>query len=219
MQGVVDLYESMHDGISQPGIDIKIPSCESLKDYIKILDDIDFIITQCPYLRNENEDIKYRGTDVGSDWITFAIIMSSTVSASFVVLNNLASLMNKAIQIKSNKKVLDMQDEILKTMQSKNEATQETVDAFKKMKKITYKQYVDELQNELGRLENGEEEGKVAKSLEKLANLLDKGVEIHTSIETPKEIKVLFPFVETQQTLPDSLLKYIEDKASSNGNE
>ena len=112
-----------------------------------------------------------------------------------------------------------MQDEILKTMQSKNEATQETVDAFKKMKKITYKQYVDELQNELGRLENGEEEGKVAKSLEKLANLLDKGVEIHTSIETPKEIKVLFPFVETQQTLPDSLLKYIEDKASSNGNE
>ena len=113
----------------------------------------------------------------------------------------------------------DGRDEILKTMQSKNEATQETVDAFKKMKKITYKQYVDELQNELGRLENGEEEGKVAKSLEKLANLLDKGVEIHTSIETPKEIKVLFPFVETQQTLPDSLLKYIEDKASSNGNE
>lgn len=97
LQGVVDLYESMRDGVSQPGIDIKIPSCDSLKDYIKILDDIDFIITQCPYLRNENEEIKYKGTDVGSDWITFAIIVSSAASASFVILKNLSFLMDKAI--------------------------------------------------------------------------------------------------------------------------
>ena len=219
LEGVIDLYESMRDGTSKPGIDIKIPSCDSLKEYIKILNDIDFILTQCPYLKNENEEIKYQGTDVGSDWITFAIIMSSTVSASFVILNNLASLMNKAIQIKSNKKVLDMQDELLKSMQLKNEATQETLGVFKTLKEITYKKYVDELKEELGDVKDGEEEGRVSKSLEKLANLIDKGVEIHTSVETPKEIKVLFPFVEPQQSLPDGLLKYIEDKSSSRDNE
>lgn len=207
--GVIDLYESMNDGVSQPGIDIKIPSCNSLKEYIRILDDIDFVLTQCPYLRNENEKIKYKGTDVGSDWITFAIVGST---ASFVILNNLASIMNKVISLKSNKKILDMQEEVLKSMQLKNEATQETIDTFKKLKEITYKKYVDELQDELGKLKDGEEEGKVSKSLEKLVNLIDKGVEIHTSIETPKEIKVLFPFAETQQTLPDNLLKYLEDK-------
>lgn len=145
--------------------------------------------------------------------------MSSTVSASFVILNNLATLMNKAVALMSNKKVLDMQEETYKTMQLKNEITQETIDAFKKMKEITYKSYVDELQDELGELKDGDEEGRVSKSLEKLANLIDKGIEIHTSIETPKEIKVLFPFVETQQTLPDGLLKYLEDKSSQSGTE
>ncbi len=219
LEAVIDLYESMKDGASQPGIDIKVPSCNSLKEYIKILDDIDFVFTQCPYLINENEEIKYKGTDVGSDWITFAIIMSTTASASFIILNNLASIMNKVIALISNKKILDMQDEMLKTMQLKNEATQETIDVLKKIKENTYKKYVDELQDELGKLKDGEEEGKVSKSLEKLVNLVDKGVEIHTSIETPKEIKVLFPFVETQQSLPDSLLKYIEDKTSQNSNE
>ncbi len=214
LESVVDLYESMKDGTSQPGIDIKIPPCNSLKEYIKILDDIDFIFSQCPYLKNENEEVKYKGTDVGSDWITFAIVASSVSTTGFVILKNLSALINNAISLMSNKKFLDMQDEVLKTMQIKNEATQETIDTFKKLKEITYKKYVDELQDELGKLKDGEEEGKVSKSLEKLATLIDKGVEIHTSIETPKEIKVLFPFAEIQQTLPDNLLKYLEDKES-----
>ena len=215
LESVVDLYESMKEGTSQVGIDIKIPPCSSLKEYIKVLNDIDFIFTQCPYLINEEEEIKYKGVDVGSDWVTFAIITSVAISSGFIILNNLASIINKAIALLSNKKILDMQAETLETMCMKNEATQETLDVFKKMKEITYKKYVDELQEELGKLENGEEEGKVSKSLEKLANLLDKGVEIHTSIETPKEIKVLFPYAETQQSLSDNLLKYIEDKTIS----
>lgn len=212
IKAVIDLYESLKDGTSQPGIDIKIPPCESLEDYISILKDINFIFTQCPYLKNEKEDIKYNGTDVGSDWITFAILASGTISSGFVILNNLASLVNKAIMLKSNKKILDMQEELYKTMKMKNEVTQDTIDAFNKMKEITYKQYVDEIQEELGKLEDGEEEGRVSKSLEKLSTLIDKGLEIHTSIETPKEIKVLFPFVESKQTLSDEILKYLEDK-------
>lgn len=214
ISAVIDLYESMKGGTSQPGIDIKIPKCDSLKDYIEILKEIDFIINQCPYLRSENEKIEYKGTDVGSDWITFAILVSGAATTGFVILNNLAAIMNKVISLMSNKKVFDMQEETYKTMLLKNEVTQETINAFEKMKEITYKQYVDELQEELGKVSDGEEEGKVAKSLEKMANLIDKGVEILTSIETPKEIKVLFPYTESQQSLPDGLLKYLEDKAT-----
>lgn len=214
VEAVVDLYESMKDGISQPGIDIKIPACSELRQYIELLRDLDFILEQCPYLKNEDEELRYGGTDVGSDWITFALITSGAVSGTFVILNNLAALVSKAIALKSNKKVLDMQEEMLKTMQTKNEITSETVDTFKRLKELTYKKYVDELQGELGEVADGEEEGKVAKSLEKLANLIDKGVEIYSSIETPKEIKVLFPFEDKQEALPDSLMKFLEDKAS-----
>lgn len=212
LEGVIDLYESMRDGISQPGIDIKIPKCKDLKEYISILRDLDFILTQCPYLQDDNETLQYKGTDVGSDWITFAVITGSIVSSSFIILNNFVALINKAISINSNKIVLDMQDEILKTMQSKNEVTQETMEVFKTMKTLTYQKYVNELKDELGMVENGEEEGKVSKSLEKLSNLIDKGVEIYSSIETPKEIKVLFPFSENQDMIPDNLIKYLEDK-------
>lgn len=214
LESVVDLYESMRDGISQPGIDIKIPKCKDLKGYIDILRDIDFILTQCPYLQDDEEKLQYNGTDVGSDWVSFAVITGSIATSSFIILNNFAALISKAISIKSNKTVLDMQDEMLKTMQSKNEVTQETIDAFKTMKTLTYQKYVDELKDELGPVENGEEEGKVSKSLEKLSNIIDKGVEIYSSIETPKEIKVLFPFSENQDMLPDNLIKYLEDKQS-----
>lgn len=124
---------------------------------------------QCPYLRNNDEELQYRGTDVGSDWITFAVVATGVATGTFCILNNLAALINKAIALKSNKKVLDMQEETYKAMKMKNEITRETIDAY-------------------------------------------KGVEIYSSIETPKEIKVLFLFSDTQQTLPDNLIKYLEDK-------
>lgn len=215
LEGVIDLYESMRDGISQPGIDIKIPKCKDLKEYIDILRDIDFVLTQCPYLQDNDEKLQYNGTDVGSEWISFALVTGSLVSGSFIILNNFAALINKAISIKSNNAVLDMQDEMLKTMQLKNEVTQETIDTFKTMKTLTYQKYVNELKDELGAVEDGEEEGKVSKSLEKLSSLIDKGVEIYSSIETPKEIKVLFPFSENQDLLQDNLIKYLEDKNSN----
>lgn len=209
---IIDLYESMRDNVSNQGIDIKLPTCNTLKEYIDILRDINFVFEQCPYLKNENEEFKYKGTDIGSEWITYTIIGTSIATGSFVLLNHIAILVNKAIALRSNKKVLDMQEELCKSMQAKNELSKEIIDAFDKMKEITYKKYVDELKDEIGEVADGEEEGKVEKSLEKLANLIDKGVEIHSSIETPSEIKVLFPFSESQQYIPNDLLKYLEDK-------
>lgn len=214
LNAIIDLYESIKNDTSKPGIDIKLPSCKTLNEYISILKDIDFILFQCPYFRNKGEDFQYTGTDVGSDWITFAIVTTGMViPSSFILLNNLAALKSKAIALKSNKKILDMQEETINTMQTKNEITQETIDVFDKLKEITYKKYVDELKSELGEVDNGEEEAKVALSLEKLSSLIDKGLEIYSSIETPKEIKVLFPIVDTQEALPESLIKYLEDKS------
>lgn len=215
LESVVDLYESMRDGTSQHGIDVKIPSCASLKDYIKILNDLDFVFAQCPYLKDDNEEIKYRGTDVGSDWITFAVVGSGLMASGLVILNNLAILVNQAVAIQSNKKILDMQNEVLQSMHSKNEVTQEVVDIFKAIKKTIYKQYIDDLQDKLGVLEDKEEIRKLEIGLEKLANLIDKGVQIHASIETPKDIKELFPFVETRPVLTDNLIKCLEDKSDN----
>ena len=68
------------------------------------------------------------------------------------------------------------------------------------------------LENEISPLEDGDQRGRLEKSLEKLCNLLDKGVEIYASIDSPNDVQVLFPTLNEQERLPETILKYLEDK-------
>lgn len=205
---IVSLYESLELGESTSGIDVKIPECDSLKEYMEYLREVDFIFTQCPYLLSDEEEIKFKNVDVGSQWLTFALITAGT----FGVLNNLAKIVEKAIAIKSHMLLLRQQEEMLETMKLKNEATQETLDVFRKMKRIAMEDSVKDLESELGELQDGEERGKVEKTLEKLCVLMDKGVEIYSSIETPNEVKALFPMSDNNPILPDNIVKLLEKK-------
>ena len=208
MNIIILLYQSLELGESSSGIDVKIPKCESLKEYMDYLREIDFIFTQCPFLVSDEEEIKFRNVDVGSQWLTFALVTAGT----FVILNNLAKIVEKAIAIKSHLQLLKQQEEMLETMKLKNEATQETLDVFKKMKRIAMEEAVNGLESELGELKDGEERGKVEKTLEKLCLLMDKGVEIYSSIETPNEVKALFPMSDNNPILPDNIVKLLEKK-------
>ena len=69
-----------------------------------------------------------------------------------------------------------------------------------------------EEENAENALLDGEERGKAEKSLEKLAELMDKGVEIYTSIDTNKDIQLLFPTIDGGEFLPSNIIKYLEDK-------
>lgn len=55
MTVIVNLYESLDTREAQQGIDIKIPSCESFKEYIQYMKDIDFIFSQCPFISQSDE--------------------------------------------------------------------------------------------------------------------------------------------------------------------
>lgn len=206
---LVNLCNDMEMGKTESGIDVKIPKCASLKEYMGYLKEIDFIFTQCPYLLQRNEEIKFNNVDVGSQWLVFAVLGAS---GTFYILNNLAKLVQKAIEIKSNIFVLKQQEEALEEMRQKNEVGSEVIDTFKKLKQMTMDKCVSELEGDIGELKDNEERSKVERSLESLAYLMDKGVEIYSSIETPKEIKVLFPFEKDTAILPDNIQKLIEDK-------
>ncbi len=209
VKAMVKLCDMMEIGGAESGIDVKIPKCESLKEYMGYLKEIDFIFTQCPYLLHEKEEIKFNTVDVGSQWLVFAV---AGATGAFYILNNLAKLIHEAVKYKSNILICKQQEEALKEMQQKNEVMQETIDAFKKLNQVTTNKYMGELESELGELPNSEEQDKVKRTIEKLVFLMDKGVEIYSSIETPKEIKVLFPFEKDTAILPDNVLKLIEEK-------
>lgn len=211
MKVLAELYDFSKMEKSGGGIDVKIPNCDSLKEYISYLKDIDFIFTQCPYFLNDKEEIKFKKVDIGSQWLIFCIV---GISGSFYILNNLAKLIQKVVEIKSNVLVYKQQEEVLKEMQKKNEVSKEILEVFNKMKQIVIDKCVTDLESDIGELSDGEERDKVKKTLEIMMKLMDKGVEFHSSIETPKEIQVLFPPEKDIEALSDNVLKLIEERGN-----
>lgn len=209
VEAVVELHNMLETGDAGCGIDIKIPKCNSLKEYIGYLKEIDFIFSQCPYLLHHEEEIKFDNVDVGSQWLAFVVIGTT---GAFYILNSFAKLIAKAIEIKSNILVCKQQEENLEEMRQKNEVGQEVIDAFKKLKQMDMDKCVEDLEKDIGELNDNEERDKVKRSIESLVYMMEKGVEIYSSIETPKEIKALFPFQKDTVVLPDNILKLIEDK-------
>lgn len=208
MNAVIDLYESMKVGKANIGLDIKIPETNDFDEYISYLKDLNFILYKTPYLLNDTEKLEFSSVDVGSNWLEFVFIASGT----FYILNNLALIIEKAFKFRSQHLLLKQQEQTLTQMLQKNEIGEEVIDAYKKMKDAILDEYVSDLEGELGELKNGEERDTVKVSIEKTSELIDKGVEIYSSIEAPKEVKALFPFEDNKVLLSDSLLKLIEDK-------
>lgn len=80
LDSVVKLYESLEAGEAKEGIDIKIPRCNDLKEYIQYMKDIDFILSQCPFISGSGEEIVFNTVDVGSMWLSLFIKAGSRKS-------------------------------------------------------------------------------------------------------------------------------------------
>ncbi|RHQ09930.1 hypothetical protein DW981_12445 [Clostridium sp. AM49-4BH] len=210
LEAIIELYQSMDAGESQEGVDIKIPACSTLDEYIGYLKDINFILNQCPMIANSSEQVVFNTVDVGSMWLS--LLVKGAVG-SHIILNILAKLSEVSIKFLSDYRVLKMQDEYLVAMRQKNEIGEEVLDTFKKLKETMMDEKVSEFEKECDtKITDPEERDRTARTIEKLAILVDKGVEIYSSIETPDEIKVMFPFTENAPLLPEGLQKLIEAK-------
>lgn len=213
LETVIELYESIEKGEAKEGIDIKIPKCDSLKEYIQYMKDIDFVLSQCPFISKSEEEIAFNTVDVGSMWLSFFV---KAAVGSHAILSVISKMTELALEVKSNNVVIKQQEEMLETMRQKNEVGQEIIDVFKKMKEKMLDDSVIELEQESGMdINDPEERDRARRSIDTLAELLEKGVEIYSAIETPEEIKVLFPFSDDSPAIPEGLLKLIEGKEDS----
>ncbi|WP_285945911.1 hypothetical protein [Thomasclavelia cocleata] len=208
MESIIELYDSMNITETGNGLDIKLPPCEDLKDYISYLKEIDFIFTQCPFLQCENEILKFASVDVGSNWIRLTIAATSTC----VLLNQTASVLDKTLALRSHYIAIQQQEEMLKSMQIKNELAEEQIKVFDSVRNATMNNYIRQLENEFGQLDNPEERDKAERSLEKLIFLLDKGCEIYATLDAPEDVQALFPEIQGNLELPDNIINYLEEK-------
>lgn len=208
MGTIIELYESMNITESGNGLDIKLPPCEDLKDYISYLKDIDFIFSQCPFLQCNEETLKFASVDVGSNWLRLTIAATSTC----LILNHTASVLDKALALRSHYINIQQQEELLKSMQIKNELAETQVNFFNLIREATINNYVNQLENEFGKLENPEERDRAERTLDKLVLLIDKGCEIYATLDSPEETQLLFPEIQSNLELSDDIIKYLEDK-------
>lgn len=211
MQTIVDAYEVLNTGRkpeTETGFDIMLPKFKDIGEFAKCLDDLNFVITQCPYLNIKDAEIKYNSIDVGSTWITFLIGGAMTAT----VLTSLGKLVDAAVKIKSHVTTVKMQEELLRSMQLKNDVAEEAVKTLKQTNRLLLENTIGDLTTEIGELQDGEEKGKAQKSIEKMAYWMDKGMQIYSSIDAPKEVKDLFPEQEETFSLTDDIQKLIEMK-------
>lgn len=209
MSAIIDLYKALNkiDGNFKNGFDIKLPDFTDIKELSNCIKDLEFIINQCPYLKDDNEEIKYGAFDVGSTWLTFFVIGTTAT----ILLTNLSKLVDQAIKLKSHVATVKQQEEVLRAMQVKNETSSEVLDAFKKANKVIVDSCVNDLQNELGELKDGEEVDKVGRSIEKLGHWMNKGLQIYSTIDAAKEVKDLFPKQDDPISLNDNIIKLLGD--------
>ncbi|EXG87933.1 hypothetical protein K413DRAFT_4838 [Clostridium sp. ASBs410] len=209
---IILMYEQMgliHN--ADPGFDMKLPQFESIKDFSNCIKDVEFIFNQCPYLRIPNGEIKFKSADVGSFWITFFI--AGTAASAMLI--NLSKVIDAAVKIKSHVVTVKQQEEALRAMDLKNGIASDIFDTFRQVNKSIIDKCVHELEADLGPLKDGEEVGKVGKSIEKLAEWMDKGLQIYSAIDAPQEVRDLFPPQEEQPLLNNEIIKLIEQKENN----
>lgn len=211
METIIDMYETINPNKmtnEEYGFDIKMPEFDELGEFAKCIEDLNFVIKQCPYLNDKDGQIKYGTIDVGSTWLTFAI----GGAAATTIISNLAKTVDNAIKMKSRITTVKMQEEALRTLEIKDELAAEVLETYKKANQVLTQNSVTELERELGELKDGEERDKAGKTLEKLAFWLDKGMQIYSAIDAPTEIKDVFPEQQEVSFLSDDLIKLLENK-------
>lgn len=211
METIIHMYETINPNktIDETyGFDIKMPEFDDLGEFSKCIEDLDFVIKQCPYLNNKEGQIKYGTIDVGSTWLTFIIAGAGATT----IISNLAKIVDNAIKIKSHITTVKAQEEALRSIEIRDEVAAEVLDAYKKANRLLTQNSVAELEQELGELKDGEEKDKVGKTLEKLGLWMDKGMQIYSAIDAPAEVKDVFPEQQEIKFLSDDLMKLLENK-------
>ena len=146
------------------------------------------IVDFCKVAKVDGEDIKFRGFDKGTDWITIGIV---GYSSYFMVIRclKLAQEIQKTKQeyFKSKTAELDYKASLAK----QEEYTKQGQTMYEKRRiKIQKDEAIDELVKQIGE-QNGFKENEIReraqKTTEALINIIGDGNEVHLSLNPPKE--------------------------------
>lgn len=216
MDDTIDLYAKMdlYTG-DKIGVDVKLPHFDDFSDFVKYLNEIEFVLTKCPFLQSKDEKLQFENVDIGSTWLTFIVVSSAGVVGGSVLLNNIAAFVDKCIIIRSHFLTTQKQKNDLEA-EKRNEEEKRIIlkyidDMYKKQVDAVIKELEDITQYSVEN-KDGDELSRIDQCIEKMGVLIDKGLQIRASIDSSNEIKALFEPLEMKYLEVSDTLKLLENK-------
>lgn len=209
---IIRLYESMGlQAEENIGLDIKIPKTDDITDFKKYIDDLEFIFTKCPFFQSGEASLKFDSVDVGSVWLIIGIACTSLAAGS-ILMNNIAAFIDSCLIIKSHKLTCKRQEQEIRRAELEQKEKEELLKNTNKLYKIAVKNVIKELEESTGyHISDGDEMGRVEQSIDRTVKLLEKGLQIYASIDSPKEVQAVFAPLEMHYLSIGEELKRIEE--------
>lgn len=166
-------------------INIKLPEVNDFEELSKVSHDIHVSLTQVIYNKEINGQTKIVSVENGSIWINVFIgsgavaVVGSLVWASAVIF--------KKIQ---EGKLLEAQ---VKALNVKNESIQDILKAQKEETKLMIQAEAEFIQSTHFKENAPENIERIKNSIKTLAELIEKGAEIHPALVAPEQVTNLFP--------------------------
>jgi hypothetical protein len=188
---------------SENQLNVKLPDNLSLKDMASMISDLDFVFGKCHFFveLNDKNSINVIRVDSGSIWLILA------VASAVVVL--IGQIVKVAFGI--SEQYLKQQEfkQRLRVFKKGASFIEEIDREFKQKISDEIREKADKIVSEnMPDSENRNEEiNSLYFGIEKLADLMFRGVEIYASLEAPKEVTELFPKQEETLTLAKEILK------------
>lgn len=214
MDDTIDLYEKMGlDNENKVGLDIKLPKFNDFSEFVSCLKNIEFILTKCPFLKVKEEQLVFDNVDVGSTWLTFFVVGTAVVTGGSILLNNIAAFIDKCIIIRSH--YLTMKEQKIKVEKTYKDIQEKEI--IIKYIEAEYKELVDNSIKEMEELssikienKDGDEYLRIKECFERTGELIDKGMKIYSSIDSPEEVKALFEPLDMKYVAVEEKMKLVD---------
>lgn len=196
------------------GLDIKLPVSRNFSDFRKNIDDLDFILTKCPFFRSGTETLQFKSVHHGSVSLTFIVVgVGTAMVGGSILLNNIAAFIDKCFIIKSHELTVKKQKLEVENSELEKKEKEEIYKQLIKLYKIVVRNELKKLEQELNyEIKDGDEMGRAEQSVEKFNKLIDEGIQIYSTIGSPDEIKALVEPLEMKYLSLIDQLKLIDKK-------
>ena len=205
----INIIDEFFQEDAENQLNIKLPDNLTLEQLDAIVGDLNFVLNKCSAIRtaNDNNDVKIDKVDSGSIWLIIGVTSAALTLVGKIVHYCLATRRELLNQ--------DMMKQQLRVYKTGADMIQSLEEEMERKLKEQYQNDAKKIISEHGLSNNNEDVVSLKAGMEKLTDMIYKGVEIYASIEAPELSQSAFPSAEAYRILLPDVQKQLAEPADS----